>query len=38
MRTAKNAFLRRRLAELSSDEQVQAAQLVALLEHLLVEP
>jgi DNA-binding MarR family transcriptional regulator len=38
MRTAKNAFLRRRLAELSSDEQVQAAQLVALLEHLLVDP
>jgi DNA-binding MarR family transcriptional regulator len=38
MRTAKNAFLRRRLAELSSDEQVQAAELVALLEHLLVEP
>jgi DNA-binding MarR family transcriptional regulator len=38
MRTAKNAFLRRRLAELSSEEQVHAAELVALLEHLLVEP
>ncbi len=38
MRTAKNAFLRRRLAELDPDEQVHAAELVALLEHLLVDP
>jgi DNA-binding MarR family transcriptional regulator len=38
MRTAKNAFLRRRLAELSPDEQVHTAELVALLEHLLIEP
>ena len=38
MRTAKNAFLQRRLAELGPDAQVQAAELVALLEHLLVEP
>jgi DNA-binding MarR family transcriptional regulator len=38
MRTRKNAFLVRRLGELSPDEQRQAAELVALLEHLLVEP
>jgi DNA-binding MarR family transcriptional regulator len=37
IRTLKNAFLTRRLAELSSDEQAGAAELVALLEHLLVE-
>jgi DNA-binding MarR family transcriptional regulator len=38
MRTRKNAFLLRRLGELSPDEQRHAAELVALLEHLLVEP
>jgi DNA-binding MarR family transcriptional regulator len=38
MRTRKNAFLLRRLGELSSDEQRHATELVALLEHLLVEP
>ena len=38
MRTAKNAFLVRRLGELGPDEQLHAAELVALLEHLLVEP
>ena len=38
MRTRKNAFLVRRLGELSPDEQRHAAELVALLEHLLVEP
>jgi DNA-binding MarR family transcriptional regulator len=37
MRTRKNAFLLRRLDELDPDEQRQAAELVALLEHLLVE-
>ncbi len=38
MRTRKNAFLVRRLAELGPDEQRRAAELVALLEHLLEEP
>jgi len=35
IRTLKNAFLIRRLAELSPDEQAGAADLVALLEHLV---
>ncbi|MGP0029692.1 MAG: MarR family winged helix-turn-helix transcriptional regulator [Acidimicrobiales bacterium] len=35
IRTLKNAFLTRRLADLSPDEQGRAADLVALLEHLL---
>jgi DNA-binding MarR family transcriptional regulator len=35
IRTLKNAFLTRRLAELSPDEQAGAADLVALLEHLV---
>jgi DNA-binding MarR family transcriptional regulator len=35
IRTRKNAFLIRRLAELSPDEQAGAAELVALLEHLV---
>jgi DNA-binding MarR family transcriptional regulator len=38
MRTAKTAFLLRRLSELGVDEQQHAVELVALLEHLLVEP
>jgi DNA-binding MarR family transcriptional regulator len=38
MRTAKNAFLLRRLDELSTDEQRRVEELVGLLEHLLVEP
>jgi DNA-binding MarR family transcriptional regulator len=38
MRTRKNAFLLRRLSELGPDEQRDAAELVGLLEHLLVEP
>jgi DNA-binding MarR family transcriptional regulator len=38
MRTRKNAFLLRRLDQLSTTEQRHAAELVALLEHLLVEP
>jgi len=38
MRTAKNAFLVRRLGELGPEEQRHATELVALLEHLLVEP
>jgi len=38
MRTRKNAFLLRRLGELGHDEQIQATELVALLEHLLEEP
>jgi DNA-binding MarR family transcriptional regulator len=38
MRTRKNAFLSRRLDQLSADEQRQAAELVSLLEHLLEEP
>jgi len=37
MRTRKNAFLLRRLGELGPDEQRHAAELVALLEHLLEE-
>ena len=37
MRTAKNAFLLRRLGDLSADEQRRAEELVGLLEHLLVE-
>jgi DNA-binding MarR family transcriptional regulator len=38
IRTLKNAFLVRRLSELSPEEQEHAADLVALLEHLLAEP
>jgi DNA-binding MarR family transcriptional regulator len=38
IRTLKNAFLVRRIADLSSDEQERTADLVELLEHLLVEP
>ncbi len=38
MRTRKNAFLLRRLDELTTDEQQRATELVELLEHLLVEP
>jgi DNA-binding MarR family transcriptional regulator len=38
MRMRKNAFLLRRLDQLSADEQHHAAELVALLEHLLEEP
>jgi DNA-binding MarR family transcriptional regulator len=38
IRTLKNAFLTRRLAELGPDERAGAADLVALLEHLLDEP
>ena len=38
IRTAKNAFLVRRLGQLSPAEQQRAAELVDLLEHLLVEP
>ena len=38
MRTAKNAFLLRRLGDLSMDEQRRAEDLVGLLEHLLAEP
>ena len=38
IRTRKNAFLRRRLDELSAEEQRHAGELVALLEHLLEEP
>jgi DNA-binding MarR family transcriptional regulator len=37
IRTLKNAFLTRRLSELSPDEQERAAELVDLLEHLLGE-
>jgi DNA-binding MarR family transcriptional regulator len=37
IRTRKNAFLLRRLGELSADEQQQATQLVGLLEHILAE-
>jgi DNA-binding MarR family transcriptional regulator len=37
MRTRKNAFLLRRMSELSPSEQQQAVELVELLEHLLVE-
>jgi DNA-binding MarR family transcriptional regulator len=35
IRTLKNAFLARRLAELGADEQTAAADLVELLEHLV---
>jgi DNA-binding MarR family transcriptional regulator len=38
IRTRKNAFLLRRLDQLGADEQLHAAELVALLEHLLEEP
>jgi DNA-binding MarR family transcriptional regulator len=38
IRTAKNAFLLRRLGDLSADEQRRAEELVGLLEQLLVEP
>jgi DNA-binding MarR family transcriptional regulator len=38
MRTRKNAFLLRRLDELTFEEQQRATELVELLEHLLVEP
>jgi DNA-binding MarR family transcriptional regulator len=38
IRTLKNAFLVRRLSELSDEEQSHALELVELLEHLLVEP
>jgi DNA-binding MarR family transcriptional regulator len=38
IRTLKNAFLVRRLSELTPDEQGRATELVALLEHLLEEP
>jgi DNA-binding MarR family transcriptional regulator len=38
IRTLKNAFLTRRLAELTLDQRAGATELVALLEHLLVEP
>jgi DNA-binding MarR family transcriptional regulator len=38
IRTLKNAFLVRRLSELSPDEQLKASELVELLEHFLVEP
>ncbi len=38
IRTLKNAFLTRRLADLSPSEQARATDLIALLEHLLGEP
>jgi DNA-binding MarR family transcriptional regulator len=38
IRTLKNAFLVRRLSELSPEEQLRAADLVELLEHILAEP
>jgi DNA-binding MarR family transcriptional regulator len=38
IRSLKEAFLVRRLAQLSEAEQSHAAELVELLEHLLVEP
>ncbi len=38
MRTAKDAFLVRRLGQLGADEQRQTVELVALLERLLEEP
>jgi DNA-binding MarR family transcriptional regulator len=37
IRTLKNAFLTRRLADLSPAEQARATELIALLEHLLDE-
>ncbi len=38
IRTRKNAFLLRRLDDLTSEEQRHATELVELLEHLLAEP
>ena len=38
IRTRKNAFLLRRLDELTDDEQRRATELVELLEQLLEEP
>ncbi len=38
IRTRKNAFLLRRLDDLTAEDQQHAAELVELLEHLLVEP
>jgi DNA-binding MarR family transcriptional regulator len=38
IRTAKNAFLLRRLGSLRADEQRRAEDLVGLLEHILAEP
>jgi len=38
IRTLKNAFLTRQLAELNLEEQARAGELVDLLEHLLREP
>jgi len=38
IRTLKNAFLTRRLADLSPDEQAQVTDLISLFEHLLAEP
>jgi DNA-binding MarR family transcriptional regulator len=38
IRRAKDAFLVRRLGELGSDDRQRAAELVALLEHLLGQP
>jgi DNA-binding MarR family transcriptional regulator len=38
IRTRKNAFLRRRLDQLSEEEQRHSADLVTFLEHLLEEP
>ncbi len=38
IRTRKNAFLRRRLDQLSEEEQRHSADLVAFLEHLLEQP
>jgi DNA-binding MarR family transcriptional regulator len=38
IRTRKNAFLVRRLEDLSPDDQQHAQELVALLEHILEEP
>jgi DNA-binding MarR family transcriptional regulator len=38
MRTRKNAFLLRRLGDLTAEEQQRATELVELLEHLLMDP
>jgi DNA-binding MarR family transcriptional regulator len=38
IRTRKNAFLLRRLGDLTAEEQQHAAELVKLLEHILEEP
>jgi hypothetical protein len=38
VRTRKNAFLLRRLDELTPEEQRHVTELVDLLEHLLTEP